>query len=1127
MPTLDIPESDIEYFLILFDENGRERPEKDGSSLSAVIVERLMDRTSPITDVFVCSHGWKGDVPAAIDQYNRWGGAMAACAGDIAAMTAQRSLFKPMVIGLHWPSLPWGMEAVAPSASGLLGTREDLQIGLLISDFGDSPEVHAALHRIVSYADAAHDFKLSIGIVEDFETLFGASGLRTGSAGGRPGADQDGFDPRAIVEWVASRATSNGAGSAVASEPAPLTGSAAPTYLLGIGNQIKDAILSPLRQLSFWKMKDRARQLGETGAHALLDAMQAASPDAHFHLMGHSFGCIVVSGMIAGAPGGSVAALRRPVETLFLVQGALSLWSYAANVPYAPGTTGYFERIIEAGLVRGPLLTTRSKFDTAIGTFYPLGAAAKDQLLLQAGDFPKYGGIGAFGIQGVGDTIGLRLGPVDALYDFSAGRIFNFEASDVIRIGDGASGAHSDIAHPEVAHAFWSAAISAGSAHATGVTLSVEDNFASTGKLILEVGQSEAAAAESPTEPVLSPDQGVWRGGGLLSIDNAGQADPAAAVPGKRATATDPDALASPGDATQPPAAAPGVPVAQAPVDIPQRFINADFEDLSLTDPISKGRWYTLAFGVDESQWPDAQAAVVLREKGLFAPQENEILLTVQLDTDDFETSGHTGQMRVPRVGKGYTKARFDVLARKDGPCELKATILKSGQFIQQMDLTFNVGDAGASSPEVTTRGRALDGISVLQPRDLSLQIYPASAGGYECVLCGAVATRVRLSINANLIDSYIKEARNSLMDVVQYRDATGTYVFQHGIDIEQDALINEALPKMAKAGALLMVTLFEGPGAGADVRAVGSVLRNLGTRKDIKLKIQIVAETLPVPWPLLYLADVGRTAKLDWDNFLGMRHIVEQIPLQNPMAVLEPRITSMPSLTVGLNFHSGIDQAMGVNVVAAQRAFWQNRAGTTIVERGTGAQLIEALSEPQTPDRILYLYCHALSKGLTEPGGPGESCLEFADGRISLNELRLDARTTIRLKGEPLVFINACESAEMSPTFYDGFAPYFMDKGARGVIGTECKMPAIFAKEWADRFFERFLSGETLGDVVLGLRREFLEKHHNPLGLLYAVYCDADTVVSPGLQPSTNSGSGRVMQTAIAGDTLGEASAT
>ena len=104
-------------------------------------------------------------------------------------------------------------------------------------------------------------------------------------------------------------------------------------------------------------------------------------------------------------------------------------------------------------------------------------------------------------------------------------------------------------------------------------------------------------------------------------------------------------------------------------------------------------------------------------------------------------------------------------------------------------------------------------------------------------------------------------------------------------------------------------------------------------------------------------------------------------------------------------------------------------------------------------------------------------------------------------LRGKPLVFINACESAELSPAFYDGFVPYFMAKGARGVVGTQCKTPALFAVEWAKRFFERFLDGAR---ARRGLPRpcgaSSSTQHGNPLGLLYAVHCDGDTRIEPAL---------------------------
>ena len=72
---------------------------------------------------------------------------------------------------------------------------------------------------------------------------------------------------------------------------------------------------------------------------------------------------------------------------------------------------------------------------------------------------PKYGGVGAFGIQGPGLAIADdAMQAADGAYSFEGGRVYNLEASAYIRRSLGwFSGAHSDICHPEVAHAIWSA----------------------------------------------------------------------------------------------------------------------------------------------------------------------------------------------------------------------------------------------------------------------------------------------------------------------------------------------------------------------------------------------------------------------------------------------------------------------------------------------------------------------------------------------------------------------------------------------------------------------------------------------------------------------------------------------
>ncbi|HEU0203815.1 MAG TPA: hypothetical protein VFR86_25680 [Burkholderiaceae bacterium] len=63
--------------------------------------------------------------------------------------------------------------------------------------------------------------------------------------------------------------------------------------------------------------------------------------------------------------------------------------------------------------------------------------------------------LGTFGIQGPDtDAQLLDVLPIEKSYGFRAGAVYNLNASGVVRNGEGASGAHSDIARPELAHAY-------------------------------------------------------------------------------------------------------------------------------------------------------------------------------------------------------------------------------------------------------------------------------------------------------------------------------------------------------------------------------------------------------------------------------------------------------------------------------------------------------------------------------------------------------------------------------------------------------------------------------------------------------------------------------------------------
>lgn len=428
MSTHTIPGTSTEYHLIAFDADGLERTDDvAGGVFSRMVLEKV--KADAPTNIFFFSHGWKGDAPAAIDQYNRWIKAMVDLNLDAQRMGTG---FKPMWIGLHWPSLPWGEEG-----SGSFAAAGGKPLGQLLEetvrDFGGSEAVRDPLKVIFdAHAKDPGASEVPARALQAYQDLAVAIGFSAGRGNaGAPDEDGEALDPQAALD--------------------------ADTFAMqsfGTFGAIGGGILSGLGQLSFWTMKHRGRAVGEGGMHQFVGALQQGS-NAKIHLMGHSFGCVVVSSILNGPDGRG--ALPRPINSVALVQGALSLWSYADQV-LGSSQPGYFRSVLTRRVVSGPIITTKSRHDTAVGVLYPTAVG-----LVREADFadklPKYGGIGSFGIQGAPIAVERDMLDKDGDYSFASGKIYNLESSKYIAKKEGASGAHSDIAGPQVAHAIWQAAL--------------------------------------------------------------------------------------------------------------------------------------------------------------------------------------------------------------------------------------------------------------------------------------------------------------------------------------------------------------------------------------------------------------------------------------------------------------------------------------------------------------------------------------------------------------------------------------------------------------------------------------------------------------------------------------------
>ena len=92
---------------------------------------------------------------------------------------------------------------------------------------------------------------------------------------------------------------------------------------------------------------------------------------------------------------------------------------------------------------------------------YPLAVGVRGDVDFAPGDFPKYGALGAFGARGPGvNAVDLQMLDSKTAYNFEHGKIYNVESSNYIaEMQSLSSGAHNDIARPEVAHAMWSAVL--------------------------------------------------------------------------------------------------------------------------------------------------------------------------------------------------------------------------------------------------------------------------------------------------------------------------------------------------------------------------------------------------------------------------------------------------------------------------------------------------------------------------------------------------------------------------------------------------------------------------------------------------------------------------------------------
>lgn len=535
-----------------------------------------------------------------------------------------------------------------------------------------------------------------------------------------------------------------------------------------------------------------------------------------------------------------------------------------------------------------------------------------------------------------------------------------------------------------------------------------------------------------------------------------------------------------------------------------EREVNAWVDDYDATSPMGVGNVYQLMFDVAPKRATALLVPPEQRVKIEVPEGVAQVELSITITSDDFLIWGADNtKLVVPAGSNSKGVACFNIEPKREGQCRLDAYIFMGDNQLQQWTFTFQAGpfQAGKKVVQVEGKGFAMGSAGKLnqQRRANAVNIMINAVNqGYSSLLINGVRTGARLSLTPTAVDQLLARTRTALRTIV-YTDQFGAAPYSNLRSIDVPPALHQAtLNTLAEVGSLLYNELFYSSDD-ANAASMGDLLRELSQKQS--LRIQISAENFVFPWTFLYDRDLTGDAVLD--GFWGFRHTIEYVPSAPATIVnFSPEISVSGKLPMLFVSNNTIDTQMGVPLIGGQKAFFSSLSDQIdLSTRSTKAELLADLNNADLPAQIVYLYCHAESKLPGEGSGTDSSMLLIDDliegNGLTVEQMKIRANYRTKLKAAPLVYLNACQGAEMSALLYGGLVPYLIQKGARGVIGTEVDTPAHFAAEFAKRFFQRFLSGGVpLGQLMLELRREFAEQHNNVMGLVYSLYSNGEVCV-------------------------------
>lgn len=388
------------------------------------------------SELFMFSHGWNNDQQTARALYENFFGEMR----KILDQRNVRSGTEIGAAGVFWPSILWPDNTLEDTGGAASVSQAPVEVGRDMKKVFQERSQQDAIDRMMNTLREQPRTEDAVdAFIHDLKSLV---------TGQPPAPEYHDLEIRASMatteQW---RQVFDGLADA---EP----GGDSEGGAAGLGDSFSRlwrGAKGALRVATYWQMKTRAGVIGRKGLAPVLNQLSRDLPKLRVHLIGHSFGARLVSYTLPDVK------MPTPVKSLFLIQGAFSHFAFAEALPFDRARKGDLAGL--SSRVDGPLLTTFSAFDKAVGYAYPAAsvlanddAAAADDLMY------RWEGMGCDGAQAVSAATS-PLGDPECHYDLPKGKWLNLDGNAVITHGGLPSGAHSDIIHPQIA---WAALKAAG-----------------------------------------------------------------------------------------------------------------------------------------------------------------------------------------------------------------------------------------------------------------------------------------------------------------------------------------------------------------------------------------------------------------------------------------------------------------------------------------------------------------------------------------------------------------------------------------------------------------------------------------------------------------------------------------